>query len=94
VAHPAAAAPLDSAKGKARFALQLGSFPDRAEAEAFAKKFGAQSYVVASDIPGKGVWYRVRVGDYPSTKEAIAAKASFEKQHSVIAYVVSAAPSH
>jgi cell division septation protein DedD len=83
---PAAA---DAAKGKGRFTLQLGSFPDRAEAEAFAQRFSAQSsYVIASEIPGKGTWYRVRVGDYASAKDAIAAKSAFEKQHSVIAYVV------
>jgi hypothetical protein len=29
----------------------------------------------------------VRVGDYPSAKDAAAAKQSFEKKHSVIAYV-------
>src|SRR3954470_15540403 len=40
--------------GKGRFTLQLGSFPDRAEAEAFAKQFGAQPYVVPSEIPGRG----------------------------------------
>jgi hypothetical protein len=83
----------DAGKGKGRFTLQLGSFPDRAEAEAFAKRFSAQSsYVVASDIPGKGTWYRVRVGDYASAKDAILAKGSFERQHSVIAYVVG--PAH
>jgi cell division septation protein DedD len=74
---------------KGHFTLQLGSFPDKAEAEAFAKRFTAQSsYVIASDIPGKGTWYRVRVGDYTSAKDAIVAKSGFEKQHSVIAYVV------
>jgi DedD protein len=79
----------DGGKGKGRFTLQLGSFPDRAEAEAFSKRFTGQgSYVVASEIPGKGIWYRVRVGDYGSAKDAIAAKGSFERQHSVIAYVV------
>jgi DedD protein len=83
----------DAAKGKGRFTLQLGSFPDRAEAEAFSKRFSAQSsYVVASDIPGKGTWYRVRVGDYGSAKDAIQAKSNFERQHSVIAYVVG--PAH
>jgi DedD protein len=79
----------DGGKGKGRFTLQLGSFPDRAEAEAFSKRFSAQgSYVVPSEIPGKGIWYRVRVGDYGSAKDAIAAKGTFEKQHTVIAYVV------
>jgi cell division protein FtsN len=88
VASPTAG-PAETPKGKGRFTLQLGSFPDRAEAEAFSQRFGAQgAYVIASDIPGKGTWFRVRVGDYGSAKEAIDAKAAFEKQHNVIAYVV------
>jgi cell division protein FtsN len=75
-------------KGKARFALQLGSYQDKAEAEAFAHKFeGERPYLVASEIPGKGTWYRVRVGDYGSSKDALAAKQTFEKKHNVIAYV-------
>jgi septal ring-binding cell division protein DamX len=75
-------------KGKGRFALQLSSFPDKSEAEAFARKFESERpYMVVSDIPGKGTWYRVRVGDYPSAKDAMAAKESFEKKHNVIAYV-------
>jgi DedD protein len=79
----------DAAKAKGRFTLQLGSFPDRAEAEAFSQRFTPQgSYVIASEIPGKGTWYRVRVGDYANAKDAIAAKGNFEKQHNVIAYVV------
>jgi DedD protein len=91
---PAAAAAVTTAaaKGHGRFTLQLGSFPDRGEAETFAKQFGDQTYVVPSEIPGRGLWYRVRAGDYGSVKDAIAAKASFEKQHNVIAYVVGPTP--
>ncbi len=74
---------------KGHFALQVGSFPEKTEADTFAKRFGSlNAYVVASEIPGKGIWYRVRVGDYASAKDAIAAKSDFEKQNSVIAYVV------
>jgi septal ring-binding cell division protein DamX len=75
-------------KGKGRFTLQLSSFQDKSEAEAFAQKFeGERPYLVASEIPGKGTWYRVRVGDFASSKDAVAGKASFEKKHNVIAYV-------
>jgi cell division septation protein DedD len=82
------AAATDSAKGKAHFTLQLSSFQSRAEAEAFAAKFGSEkTYLVASEIPGKGTWYRVRVGDFASAKDAIAGKLAFEKAHGVIAYV-------
>ena len=75
-------------KSKGRFALQLSSFQDKTEAETFAQKFdGERPYMVVSEIPGKGTWYRVRVGDYASAKDAVAAKQSFERKHSVIAYV-------
>ncbi|MES1172476.1 MAG: SPOR domain-containing protein [Bacteroidota bacterium] len=82
---PAAA---NAEKGKGRFLLQLSSFQDKAEAEAFARRFGAQNaYVVATEIPGKGTWFRVRVGSYASLQEAASAKATFEHEHNVIAYV-------
>ncbi len=87
-AVPVAEAPT-AAKGKGRFSLQIRAFPDRAEADSFAKRFAGQSaYVVPAQVPGHGLWYRVRVGDYASLKDAIAAKATFEKQYSVIGLVV------
>ena len=53
-----------------------------------AKRFaGEGAYVITSEIPGKGTWYRVRVGSYTSSQEALAAKGTFEKQHNVIAYI-------
>ena len=82
------AAATDSAKGRLHFTLQLSSFQDRGEAEAFAAKFGSEkTYLVVSDLPGKGTWYRVRVGDFATAKDAIAGKLAFEKKHGVIAYV-------
>jgi len=86
-AIPTIAAAVDS-KNKGHFALQLSSFQDKSEAQAFAQKFdGERPYLIVSDIPGKGTWYRVRVGDYPTAKDAVAAKQAFEKRHNVIAYV-------
>jgi septal ring-binding cell division protein DamX len=82
------AAATDSAKGKAHYTLQLSSFQDRAEAEAFVAKFGSEkTYLVVSNLPGKGTWYRVRVGDFATSKDAFAGKATFEKKYGVIAYV-------
>ncbi len=75
-------------KGRGRFLLQLSSFQDRADADAFARRFAAQNaYVVSTEIPGKGTWYRVRVGTYANLQEASVAKATFEREHNVIAYV-------
>lgn len=75
-----------SARGK--YSLVLSSFPERAEAEALAKRFAAQgAYVAVAESPGKANVYRVRVGNYASTQEAAAAKTAFEKQTNTIAYV-------
>lgn len=70
-----------------RYTLQLSSFQKREEAEAFARRFSG-SYVVESNIPDKGLWFRVRVGSYGSSTEALRAKEDFERQHGVIAYLV------
>ena len=71
------------------FMLQVGSFLDRAEAEAYAGSFAAERpIVITSDVPGKGIWYRVRVGDYHAFKEAVDAKLSFEKRYTKLALVV------
>ncbi|MBZ0274478.1 SPOR domain-containing protein [bacterium] len=51
--------------------VQLSAHPNEAEAKgkqsAYVKK-GIEAYIVRADIPGKGVWYRVRVGQF-STRE-------------------------
>jgi len=86
-------APPAHAPGKGNFLLQLSSFQDRAEADAFARRFSGQNaYVVASEVPGKGLWYRVRVGSYGTMKDAAAAKTAFEREHGVIAYVAGTGP--
>lgn len=72
------------------FTLQLSAFPDKADAEEFMRKIQAAGYkpfLVASEIPGKGVFYRVRVGDYASRQAAVDAKTDFERKQRIIAYV-------
>jgi cell division septation protein DedD len=77
-----------SAPAKGKFTLVLSSFPDRSEADAFAKRFASQgAYVAVADSPGKGGIYRVRVGSYGTPQEAAAAKAAFEKVTNTIAYI-------
>jgi cell division septation protein DedD len=72
------------------FTLQLSAFPDKADAEEFMHKIqsaGYKPFLVASEIPGKGVFFRVRVGDYGSRQAAVDAKAEFERKQRIIAYV-------
>jgi DedD protein len=87
-AVPPAAAPPAGGK-KPRFMLQIGSFPVRAEADTFAATFADERpVVIMSEIPGKGIWYRVRLGAFNAFKEAVDAKVAFEKRHNKIALVV------
>jgi cell division septation protein DedD len=78
--------PVDPAKVKGKFTLQLSAFPTREEAEAFAKKYDG-TFIIPTEIPGKGTWFRVRAGNYASFNEAAAAKTAFEKQNKIIALV-------
>jgi len=88
-----AASAAGAASARKGFLLQLSSFPDRSEADAFARRFASENaYVVSTEVPGKGTVYRVRVGSYASLKEAAAAKTNFEQTHNVIAYVAGTGP--
>lgn len=73
-----------------RFTLQVGSFQDKEEANQFFRDLAKTSYdpyMVEADVPGKGHYFRVRVGGYGSFDEAVAAKTLFEDKQHVIAYV-------
>ncbi|HEY8146323.1 MAG TPA: SPOR domain-containing protein [Kofleriaceae bacterium] len=84
--------PADPPKGdgKGRFTLQLSSFQTRGEADAFIaelKKSGYAPTVTEANVPGKGTWFRVRLGGFSSYDEAMAGKADFETKAKIIAYV-------
>jgi cell division septation protein DedD len=88
VVAAAAAAPAKKADG--HFTLQLSAFPDRSDAEEFVRKIqsaGYKPFLVVSEIPGKGVFYRVRVGDYANRDAAANAKSEFERKQRMVAYV-------
>ncbi len=67
------------AKGPARsgeYTVQVSAFRTQAEARAYAsalERKGFKPFVVSSDVGGKGMWYRVRIGSF--TDEAGAQKA-------------------
>jgi DedD protein len=78
--------PPDPAKAKGKYTLHLSTFATAEEANLFMKRYPG-AFVVAGDVPGKGMTYRVRYGNFASYKEATAAKESFERQHNTIALV-------
>jgi DedD protein len=72
----------DADAGPARFTLQLSSFQDRQEADAFLstlKAAGFQAYVTEIDVGSKGTFYRVRYGSYRTADAASDAKAELER---------------
>lgn len=87
-AQAASAVPPASSSG--HFTLQISSFQDRAEADALVAKLGSGGYrpfVIMSDVPDKGTFFRVRLGDFPSRNDALVAKEDFERKQHIIAYV-------
>ncbi len=55
---------------KLRYTLQVASYQEKEMAESDIrrmKQHGYAAFMVASDLPGKGTWYRVRLGSF-STK--------------------------
>jgi len=91
-----AAAPVTKVKetpkpaGGGDYTLQLSAFQDKNEAAQFIttlKDAGYKPYMQTSTIPGKGIWFRVRMGAYKTWDEAVVAKQQFEAKKQIIAYV-------
>jgi DedD protein len=74
---------------KSKFTLQLSSFQDRAEAQAYLesiKNAGYTAHVTEGVVDGKQ-YFRVRMGSYKSYEAAMSAKTEFEKTAKKIAIV-------
>ena len=55
------------------FTVQVAAFNERSAAQAMVDRLsrkGYPAYLLAQQIPGKGLWYRVRIGHYPERGEA------------------------
>ena len=56
-----------------KFTIQVASFQDKARTETVAnglKQKGYQPVISPKELPEKGTWYRVFVGDFDTEKEA------------------------
>jgi len=59
------------------FTVQVSAFQSMAEAKAFSaslERKGYQPFVIKSNIPGRGTWYRVRLGSFVDETQASQAK--------------------
>jgi hypothetical protein len=56
-----------------KFTVQVASYRDKGDARELADRLtrkGYQAFVAEAEVPGKGTWYRVRVGRFGTRKEA------------------------
>jgi DedD protein len=73
--------------------LQLSAYQDRTEADRFAaglRDKGYAPYIVEAAIPGKGTWYRVRMGRFGSRDAASRYMDDFRRETSLNAIVTGA----
>ena len=74
VAAPKTVAPAATAPAqKERFTIQVGAFKDAASADGMVDRLrgkGYPAYHLRTELPGKGVWYRVRVGAFAAREGA------------------------
>jgi cell division septation protein DedD len=74
------------------FTLQVSSLPSRSEAERFMSRLSAKGFspfLVEAEVPGKGRFFRVRVGDYATRGEADVAVRRFREKTAISAIVTS-----
>jgi DedD protein len=73
------------------YQLQVSSFHTVGEAQAFADQLrarGHKAYVVEASVAGRGVWYRVRIGPFPTQRAAADYRTDFEDKEHVVPFIV------
>jgi hypothetical protein len=80
----------ETAPSRIRFTLQVGAFNNSEEAKKLVSQLQGKGYV-AYEITGKGaakgMWYRVRVGHFPSLQDARQFALVFEKKENIKAVI-------
>jgi cell division septation protein DedD len=85
--EPAAA----STSTKLRYTVQTGSYPEREMAEEEVKRLkkrGFAAFIVSSDLPGKGVWHRVRLGSFSNRAAAEKLQKAIHEKEKILTIVV------
>ncbi len=85
------ATPATGAGHDGGYQLQVSSFRTEPEADAFADQLrlrGHKAYVLEAKVPGRGTWYRVRVGPFPTQHAAAAYRTTFEAKEHVVPFIV------
>jgi septal ring-binding cell division protein DamX len=86
VEHPEVSPPAEAEPG-GKFTVQVASYREKQDALVLADRLtrkGYQSFVAEANLPGKGKWYRVRVGRFGTRKEAASFGESLKRKESFI----------
>ncbi len=74
------------------YTLQIASFPSRDKADSYVSRFKAvgnrKPFITPAEVPGKGTWYRVKIGKFETKEQALAFQSIFEartKTQSILA---------
>ena len=73
------------------YQLQVSSFRTQSEADTFSVQLrarGHKAYVVEAHVPGRGTWYRVRIGPFTSQHAAASYRSGFEGREHVVPFIV------
>jgi cell division septation protein DedD len=73
------------------YQLQVSSFKSREEGEAFAmalRRRGHKAHVEEANVPGRGMWYRVRVGPFRYKRSAQIYREEFEAKERMVTFIV------
>ena len=84
--------PLTAAKSKhdANYTIQVKAFRHQPDAEKFTivlRETGYNAFFVRSEVPEKGTWYRVRVGQFPTLVDATSYQTGFESKEGLSTFV-------
>ncbi|HEX8793701.1 MAG TPA: SPOR domain-containing protein [Polyangiaceae bacterium] len=73
------------------YQLQVSSFRTQGEAQGFADQLrarGHKAYVVEAQVPGRGTWFRVRIGPFQNQHAASQYRTGFEAREHVVPFIV------
>jgi cell division septation protein DedD len=74
-----------------RFTVQIGASQEKDDAVRLASRAsgaGLRAYVAEARVPGKGLWYRVRVGAFPDRVSAERYRRDVERELKIAAAVM------
>ncbi len=90
--QPAQKERVASTGAKHHYTVQTASYPDRGMAEDEVKRLkkrGFAAFIVSSELPGKGMWHRVRLGSFSNRGAAEKLQKAIHEKERILTIVVS-----